>query len=198
MDPGSATGHRGSDEEVFDQPAEHGEDLGARQVFVGADRLDGVEVEAPNEHRQPSEQAALVLEEQLIAPVDDGPQGLLAGQGRASTPGAYPEGVVEAFREGKQRQCTEAGGGELDGEGKAVQPAAEIFDGLACGPIGHKPGLHCTGPLHEELDGGRQTQTSHRHHNLAWNAERFPARGDQPEAWHRSHQVVCRTRPPRR
>jgi hypothetical protein len=58
------------------------------------------------------------------------------------------------------------------------------------GPIGPKPGLHRSGPLHEELHGGRYRQTSHRHHDLAGNAERLPARSDQPEARHRSHQVV--------
>jgi hypothetical protein len=78
------------------------EDLAGRHLVVGADRLGGVQVAASGEDRQPCEQAALVLEQQVVAPVHHRPKGLLAGKGRAGTHGEQPEAVVEPFRQGGQ------------------------------------------------------------------------------------------------
>ena len=127
-EPGLATGVGGGDEGLVDQPAEHVEDLAGRHLVVGADRLGGGQLAAAGEHRQPGEQAAFVLEQQVVAPVHHRPQGLLAGQGGAGAPGEQPEAVVEPFGHGGQRQRAEAGGGELDGQGQAVQPAADVLD----------------------------------------------------------------------
>ena len=70
-------------------------DVVGGEVVVGAHRLGGRQVAAAGEHRQPLEDALLVVEEQLVAPVDDGPQRLLAGQGGARPAGQQAEPVVE-------------------------------------------------------------------------------------------------------
>ena len=49
-------------------------------LIVGADRLDRLQVAAPGEDRQPSEQAALVFEQEVVAPVHHRTKGLLAGK----------------------------------------------------------------------------------------------------------------------
>ena len=53
--------------------------------LVGADRLGRRQVATAREHRQPFEDALLVVEQQLVAPVDDGPQRLLARAARCAT-----------------------------------------------------------------------------------------------------------------
>src|SRR5208282_6802973 len=116
------------DEGLVDQPAQDVEDLGGRHLVVGADRLGGVQVAASGEDRQPGEQAALVLEQQVVAPVHHRPKGLLAGEGSAGTHGEQPKAVVEPFRQRGQGKRTKAGSGQFDGQGKTVQPAADVVD----------------------------------------------------------------------
>ena len=48
---------------------------------------------------QAVEDSPLVVEQQVVAPVDDGSQGLLAGTGRAGAAVQYPEPIVETDRE---------------------------------------------------------------------------------------------------
>ena len=103
-EPGVRTGVGSGDEGLVDQPAQDVEDLARRHLVVGADRLGGVQVAASGEDRQPCEQAALVLEQQVVAPVHHRPKGLLAGQGSAGTHGEQPEAVVEPFRQRGQCQ----------------------------------------------------------------------------------------------
>ena len=84
---------------------------------------------------------------------------------------------------------TEAGGGELDGQGKAVQPAADIGDDIDRRlPFGAEAGLDRPSAIDEELDGGRLGQARHRHQDFAGNAERLAARRDQSETGHRPDQ----------
>ena len=103
-EPGFTTGTGASDEGLVDQPAQNVEDLCGRHLVVGADRLGGVQAAASDEDRQPCEQAALVLEQQVVAPVHHRPKGLLARKGSASPHGEQPEAVVEPFRQRGQGQ----------------------------------------------------------------------------------------------
>ena len=63
--------------------------------LVGAHGLRGRQVAAAREHRQAFEDALLVVEEQLVAPVDDGAQRLLARERRARPTGQQAEPIVE-------------------------------------------------------------------------------------------------------
>jgi hypothetical protein len=59
-----------------------------------AHRLDHVQVEAPDEDRQPAEEGALRLREQTVAPVQRRPQRLLTRQRATIAPGQEPKAVV--------------------------------------------------------------------------------------------------------
>ncbi len=159
-------------------------------MLVGADGLGRGEVAAAGEHRQPGEQAAFVLEQQVVAPVHHRPERLLAGQGGAGTPGEQPEAVAEPFGQGGQRQRTETGGGELDGQGQAVEPAADVLDDVARLPVCQEAGSHGPGAIGEQLDGARRGQPAHGQQDFPWDAERLAAGGDQPETGHRSDQGI--------
>ena len=72
-EPGFASGVGGGDEGLVDQSAQHIQDLAGRDLVVGADRLGGCQLAAAGEHRQPGEQAAFVVEQQVVAPVHHRP-----------------------------------------------------------------------------------------------------------------------------
>ena len=153
---GGAGGVGGGDEGLVDQPADDIEDLAGRDLVIGADRLGGCQLTAAGEHRQPGEQAAFVIEEQVVAPVHYRPQGLVAGQRGAGAPGEEPEAVVEAFRHRGQCQCPESGGRELDGQGLAIHSATDVLDDWASVIVGGKSGSYRSGAFDEQLDGGRR------------------------------------------
>ena len=71
-------------------------EVGRGDRVVGAHRLRGRQVAAAGEHRQPLEDALLVVEEQLVAPVDDGAQRLLARERGARPTGEQAEPIVQA------------------------------------------------------------------------------------------------------
>ena len=98
---------------------------------AGADRLGRRQVEAPGEHRQAGEQGLLGRRQQVVAPVQRGPQRLLARAARPAArrragpggrPGGRPAPATPSPRTRARRQ--------LDGQGQPVQPAAHL---------GHRP-----------------------------------------------------------
>ena len=139
-EPGVCAGVGDGDQGLVGQSAQRIEDLAGRHLLVGTDGLGRGQAAAATEHRQPGEQAAFVLEQQVVAPVHHRPERLLAGQGGAGTPGEQPEAVAEPFGQGGQRQRTQTGGGELNGQGQVVEPAADVLDDLAACPSAWKPG----------------------------------------------------------
>jgi hypothetical protein len=145
---------------------------------------------AAGEDRQAIEEQAFLLEQQVVAPVHHGSQGLLAEHGGPGTTGQQPETVVEPFRQRRQGKGTEAGGRQLDGQGKPVQPAAYFLHDLSGLPVGTEAGLHRPGPVDEELHGDRFRQASHRNHNLAGDAQRLTARGDESQTRDLAHQAL--------
>ena len=92
-------GGRHSDERLVHERADRVEGVGAWHLIVGADRLDSVEFAAADEDRQAAKQAPLVIEEEVVAPVHDRSQGLLARQRRAGAAGEQREAVVESLGE---------------------------------------------------------------------------------------------------
>ena len=178
------------DEGLVHQPTHDVEDIGARDLVVGADGLDRFELAAADEYRQPSEQASLVFEEEVVAPVDDGTQGLLAGQRGAGTAGEQREPVVEPFGQRGQGEGSEAGGGKLDGERQAVESTADAVDDAFGRAVSFEAGLYRTSTIDEELGGDRGCQPGYGNEDLAGNAERLAAGGDQPEAGHLPDQGV--------
>ena len=68
-----AARHR-DDQRLVDEGLDDVVEIRGIEGLVGAHRLGGRQVATAEEHRQPFEHALLVVEQQLVAPVDDGPQ----------------------------------------------------------------------------------------------------------------------------
>ena len=77
---------------------------------------------------EPLEHPPLVVEQQVVAPLDDRAERLLAGQGGAGAARQQPEPVVEAVGELLHRDQPAPGGGQLDRERETVEPGADVFD----------------------------------------------------------------------
>jgi hypothetical protein len=67
------------DERLLDQPGKQIDDPPPCDSTAGADLLGRLEREASGEEREPAEKRALLAREQVMTPVDRGPQRLLAG-----------------------------------------------------------------------------------------------------------------------
>ena len=98
------------------------------------------------------------------------------------------EAVVEPLGQGRQGEGPEAGGGELDGEGQAIESAADAVDDRFGGPVRVEAWLHRTSTIPEELDGVRRRQANDRNKELAGNAEGLATGGHHPEAGQRPDQ----------
>lgn len=114
----------GHDKGLVDERAERFERDGP------AHRFGGGEVAAAREDGQPSQDVPFVRVEQVPGPVDDGAQGLLAGQDGTAAGGEQPETVVEPVGDLPQRQHPQPGGGQFDGERQPVEPSADLGGGL--------------------------------------------------------------------
>ncbi len=93
-------------------------------VFFVANSLDLLQVEAPGEDRQPAQQALLDRRQQVIAPIDQRPEGLMAGWRGAVAADQQPEAVVQPGDNLLHAQDPDPRRGQFDGHGDAVQPAA--------------------------------------------------------------------------
>ena len=122
----AVAGGNGEDERLLDQRVHDVGEVGRVERLVGADGLGRRQVAAAGEHRQPLEHPLLVVEQQLVAPVDDGAQRLLPRQRRPGAAGEQAEPIVEAGRDLLDRERTRAGRGELDGERQPVEAGADL------------------------------------------------------------------------
>ena len=103
-------------------------DVEGGEALVGADGLGGGQVATTGEHGEPFEHALLVVEQQLVAPVDDGPQRLLPRQGGARPAGEQTEPIVESGGELFEREGSGPGGRELDRQWQTIEPKADVAD----------------------------------------------------------------------
>ena len=148
----------------------------AREVVEDADGLDSFERAAADEDGQPREQAPLVVEEEVVAPVHHGSQCLLAGQRGAGAAGEQGETVVESLGECGQGEGSEAGGSKLDGQRQAVETSADTVDDCLGRADVFESGLDRTSTVHEELDGRRRGQPGDWNEDFAGNTEWLAAR----------------------
>jgi len=170
--------------------------LGVR-ARIGADPFGGLQSAAAAEHRQAGEQGPLGLVEQLPAPVDHRPQGLLPWQRGAAAGGPQPEAVVQAGGDLLGRQRAQPRGGQLDRQGHSVQPAADLGGGGLVpvlfaeerearagrlGAVGEQPHGGVVGRRDRCGAGGRDVERRHRPQRLAGDAERFAAGRQDPHA----------------
>ena len=145
-----------------------------QRVQVGvADALGRFQRAAPGEHREPGEEPLLLLGEELVAPLDRGPERPLARLGVAAA-----DEQIEPLRESLQdlawAEHARSRRGQLDGERQIVQAAAELDDLRA---------RLQTGPGTEELDRLGVGQRRHRVVDLAADPQQLPARHQEAEVW---------------
>src|SRR5262249_43038434 len=107
-----------------------------------ADRLGRLERERAREDRQPHEQELLLLVQQLIAPVQYGPQCLLPGRSVARAARQQLEPMLQPVEDLRRAQHVRARRRQLDRERQAIEPTAELADRL----VGHerRPKAPCT------------------------------------------------------
>ena len=83
---------------------------------------------APAEHGQAPEQAAILVGQEVPAPVDQRVERLLARDGRPPTPGQQAEPVAQPHRDVVRRHRRDARRRELDRQRDAVESLADLHD----------------------------------------------------------------------
>ncbi|MDX6419995.1 MAG: hypothetical protein QOG28_4615 [Trebonia sp.] len=178
---------------LVDQADERWQDLIPGELAVCADRFRRRDVEAAGEDRQPRPQQLLGRRAQRVAPLDRGPQRLVARRPRAPAAGEQPQPVVDELGHLAQRQRAQPDGGELDGQGNAVEPPADRDDVREV-LLRHAETRHRRrGPLREQLNGVRlarrvlarvrHRQRAQLQEGLARRVKRLPARRQDGDAW---------------
>ena len=125
---GCVTGAIRNDQGLVDEVREQVDHVAGCDRPAGADLFRGVERAPAGEHRQSIEQAALAFEEKLVAPVNDCTQRLLTRHRGARATRQQAEAIVEPVHELVHGQRPYPYRGELDGEGDAVEPPADLGD----------------------------------------------------------------------
>src|SRR5207247_11200587 len=110
------------DQRLLDQRAERAKGVGY------AYRLDVFEREAAGEYAKAPEQRAFRLRQEVVAPVDRGLERLVARQRRATSAGEQGEAVAQPLEDLLHAEDSCSHSRQLDGEGQAVEAAAEIDD----------------------------------------------------------------------
>ena len=137
----------GDGETVVGQPGEP-----VRQARVDRHEAShlggGLDRERRREHRHPSQQRLFVRLEQGIAPVDRGAQGAVPlVEARAAR--QHPQRVGQSRLHAVEPQRGEASGGQLDGEGHAVERPAHAGDAGHVARARLEPGARAS-PLEEQ------------------------------------------------
>ena len=137
--------------------------------------------ERPGENRQPGERGTLGRGEQLIAPLDRGPQRLLPG--RASRPARHPparrsssNGTISA---GDSTATCAAASSRASGIPSRRRQITSTTS--SCSPPARGSRARLTGARDEQPAGLRQAQRSHHPHDLTRHPEGLPARGQDPQ-----------------
>jgi hypothetical protein len=135
-------------------PDERRHSVEYRRLLTGlsADRLDGVEPAASGEHRKRREEAPLLVRQEVVAPLDRGPEGLLSLVRVARAAGQKRETLVQSSRQRLRGEQLEPRRRELDREREPVEPPADLEQGG--GVLARRPefGLDRSSPLDEEPD----------------------------------------------
>src|SRR5687767_12066777 len=72
--------------------------------------------------------SSLFLREQVVTPINQGTQSLLARQGGATAAGQQMERIIQTSRDLFHPENLQSGGGELDRQGNPIQTPADLSD----------------------------------------------------------------------
>ena len=183
------------DQGLVDELAEQAEDVARADARPGAHDLSCLERRSTDEGRQRPEHAALRVREQVVAPVEGGPERLLARQGGAAAADEESEAVVQPIDDGRDGQDRDARRRELDRERQPVEVMAESGD---CRRVlggqreGRDDGLGALREQPDRVDRGELARVhagvrvgdgegGHAKDDLARDPERLPAGGEDPQ-----------------
>jgi hypothetical protein len=126
----------GEHERLVDEAADEvGHVAGGDGARVCAHDLGRVQRRPTAERRQPPEHDLFGRLEEVVAPVDQAAQRLLAGLDPAAAAGEEREAVVEASGDVDERERAQPGRGELDGERQPVEALDQLHgEGLLLRP----------------------------------------------------------------
>ena len=115
----------------------------------GAHRCGGFQVESPREDRQPGEHQTPGVGQELVAPVQRRPDGLMA-RIRPVTAEQQPELTIEAVGDLLGGEDPDPGCGQFDGQRDAIHPAHDGLEGAGAILTQLHPRLRVTGSIGEE------------------------------------------------
>ena len=115
-----------ADERFLDQRGQEFQHVCDVEPRSGADSFGPLQRPAAGKHGESPEQRALYQVQQIVAPVDQRAQRLLARRCCSAALRQQPEAIVEPFGNRLHRQRAQPRGGELDGERDAVEAATDL------------------------------------------------------------------------
>ena len=192
---------------LVDQVGEEVEDLELYRrsgtLLLPHHRLRRLEVEAARKDSQAAQGDLLGGGEQVVAPVHRRRQRLVPGHSSADPSGEQPEALIQSPGQVLGAEDPDAGGGELEGQGDAVEAPADLGDGGGVGLARTEAGLGPSCPLAEEGHGVRARQILHAGRlgggegegghppgHLARQPQDLPAGGQDGDAWAAGQQHV--------
>ena len=107
-------------------------------------------------------------------------QCLLARQHRPAAAGEEPEPVVEGGGDPDGRHHANPGGGQFDGQGQAVEVAADLCHRLGVRTVGGEPGPDLGRSLHEKADPCFIVEGRHPIGQFPGHPQRLAAGGQDP------------------
>ena len=150
------------------------------------DRLDGLEGETGREHTEILEQRAPLVGEQADAPVDRRLHRPVPIGKVAHRRGQQRKDVLQALSDALRGQQAHFRGSQLDRQRQAVEPSADVRDGVRV--LGGEGELRLgrLGAIDEQLDGRRTARTFHAHGPGAFGCPQCPDLVDllAPDAQH--------------
>ena len=124
-----------------------------RSVLPGdGDEVGAVEVKPAGEHRQALEQFLLGRVKQIIRPVDQGLEGLLARQCGAVSAGEESESLIQPFLNLVDGHGAKTRGGELDRQRDPVKATAQPCHGVAVVRVEREVRTLLTGTINEKAN----------------------------------------------
>ena len=189
---GIGAGVVGNDQRPGDKVREQLQDVVALDRITGADRFGRVERAAPGKGRQAVQESLLGFAQEVVGPVDGGPQRLVTFDRAAVAAGEQPEPPVQSSRQLGGVHRGDARRRQFDRQRDTVEPSTHLRDRVGVAGVDLETGLRALRPLDEQADGLTRThsgeigrvvgylQRRHRDELLAANAQSLTAGRQHP------------------
>ena len=143
----------GSEQALLRQGIETIEDIERQIAWCIAHGLSRLEGAPSRKDGEAGEKSLLIGIKEVVAPRDSRPQCLLTNWEVPAAACQELESLVEPGKELLGRKNADAGGGQLNGQGQAVETTADRSDGRGIALVQDEPWFDRLGALQEELHG---------------------------------------------